>query len=266
MSTPLPKINAKVTANFDRAEADKFLTPLSDFQRVSGTTLTLRFNKNNTISIKAINDSKNVISYIDYVENGLPNLKVSEECRGHIYELDQLVSLSKIFNSGFEFTYNETDKCLELSSGDADSNQSFRYYLCDETVVNKCPESIKTEKIPWFASFSWDTKKYANFVKGMSSLHHLFVIFEGKKGEKSITLSVTDNKMKTATLKTNIKIDVENVETFRVVLNKENFLNPVTSSVSVFQVQISPKLINLTGKSDYHSVSYYITSVVSTAN
>lgn len=265
MSNPVSKINSKVTAIFDKAEAEKFLTPLSDFQKISGTTVSLRFNKNNTITIKAINDSKSIISYIEYSEGGLPSLKVNEECRGHIFELDELVSMSKIFGNGFEFIYNETDKCLELSSGDVDNNQSFKYYLCDETVVTKCPESLKIEKIPWLATFSWDSKKYLNFVKGMSSLKHPYVIFEGKKGEKSITLSVTENKMKTTTLKTNIKIENENTDAFKVILNKQDFLNPVTSSISAFQVRISQRLIELIGSSSYHQVTYYVSPVVATA-
>ncbi len=265
MSNPQPKPTTKVTATFDKSEAEKFLTPLADFQRVCGTKLSLQFNKDNTLTIKAINDSKNVITYIDYLAEGLPNLKVVEECTGHIFELDEFVSISKIFNNGLEFTYNETDKCLELSSGDEEVNQSFRYYLCDETVIGKCPKSLNTSKINWLAQFKWDTKKYANFVKGMSSLKHPYVIIEGSKDDNKLTMSVTENKMKTTTLKTSIKLDKPNVESFRIVLNKENFLNPVTSSVTTFDLNISQKLVSLTGQSAYHKVQYYVTTVVESA-
>jgi hypothetical protein len=264
MSNPAAKVNTKVTATFDKNEAEKFLTPLSDFQRVCGTKISLRFNKDNTLSVKAMNDSKNVIVYFNYLPTGLPSLKVTEECRGHIFELDELVSLSRIFNNGFEFVYNETEKCLELNSGDENLNQSFKYYLCDETVITKAPESLNTSKIVWVANFQWDSKKYANFVKGMSSLKHPYVIFEGKKGEKTITLAITENKMKTTTLKTVIKVENENVDNFRVVLNKENFLNPVTSSVTNFSISLCSRLISLVGKSEYHEITYFITPVVET--
>jgi hypothetical protein len=264
MST-LTKVNSKVTATFDKSEAEKFITPLSDFQKVSGTSLSLRFNKDNTITIKAINDSKNIISYIDFIAGGLPNLKVTEECRVHIYELGEFVSLSKVFSSGFDFVFNDAEKYVELSSGDADQNQSVKFHPSDETVINKCPESLKTDKIPWFSSFAWDSKKYANFIKGMSSLAHPYVILEGKKGEKVLSLSVSESKIKTTTLKTNIKIEKENTDSFRVVVNKENFLNPVTSSVTSFRIDISQKLISFVGESPYHKVLYYVTSIVESA-
>lgn len=262
MSTPKSMPLTKVTATFDKSEAEKFLTPLSDSLRVCGTKLSLQFNKDNTITTKTISESKNIIAYTEYLAEGLPNLKVAEECAAHIYELDELVSISKIFNNGFEFTYNETDKCLELSSGDDEANQSFRYYLCDETALGKCPKSLNVTKTVWFAQFNWDTKKYASFVKGMASLKHPYVIIEGTKDENKLTMSVTENKLKTTTLKTNIKLEKPNQMSFRVVLDKENFLNPVTSSITSFDLNISQKLISLSGQSTYHKVQYYVLSVV----
>lgn len=264
MSNAAVKVVEKVNGTLTKEETEKLLVPLLDFQKVCGTKLSLRFNKDNTVEIKAINDAKSVIVFINYLAAGLPNLKIAEECRGHIYELDEFVSMAKIFNNGFSFVYNDSDRCIDLSSGSDDNNQSFRFYLSDETVIPKCPESLNFAKIQWFASFTWDSKKYNNFVKGMSTIRHPYVIFEGKKGESSVTISVTENKMKTTTLKTVIKLAKENAENYRVVLDKANFLNPVTSSIGTFEVDLSQKITRLTGASESHKVVYCVTSVVET--
>lgn len=262
MSNTATKQSNKVTALFNKNEGARFLTPLIDFLRISGDKITIRFNKNNTITIKAINDSKNIISYIEYLASGLPSLKVTEDCRAPIYELSEFVSSSKIFSNGFEFKFDDSDKSLELISGDEDLNQAFKYYISDEAVINTPPESLKS--VAWVTEFPWDTTKYSAFVRGMSSIKHPYIIFEGKKGEKSVSVTVTENKMKTTSLKTVVKIEKENIDNFRIVLNKENFLNPITSSIETFTVSLSPRITKLTGASEYHNATYYITSVVET--
>ncbi len=265
MNTTLTQSSNKVLAQFDKNEATRFTTPLADFIKATGyDKIALRFNKGTgLVSFKGWNEAKSVIMYAEYVADKLSSLETTEDTRVHIYQLGEFLSLAKVFNTGLTFSYDGNDFNLANENGEL----AVKFFPCDESVVNKCPESLKiNEETAWHNTFVWDSAAYTQFIRGAQTLAHNFLIFDGKKGENKIVLSVSEKSkgMKVTTLKTVINVESENKDTFRVILDKPNFLSPITSSIGKYTVSVGTRFIRLVGESEGHKATYYITSVQDT--
>lgn len=239
-------------------QAKDFFAPLLDVLRICGPKVVIRFLQEKKIVIKAITETRNLIQFIHYKDSINDLFQVSSDHRLGIYDLSEFVNLAKIFESGVQVRYNHSERRIELVSSDNEEH-SLYYYICDETVVPKAPESIDYSKLSWATTFNWNQDKFETLSNAMKSLKYPNLIINGKKDETSVTVSITESDIKTTTFKSKVPVDTPLTSNLNVTVEKANIINILTSSVKDYEVNICDRLIRLKGSTSVCDVEYILT-------
>jgi hypothetical protein len=270
MNTQL-KSAPKVFAQFDKATAAKFITPLSDVIKIVDNSAIIRFqNITNAagetypaINIKAIDSGKKTYAIIEGKKDGLPTLTISEDCTAPIYDLGQLVGVLKSYADGFTFDLDVANKALITSSSDVVNGHTINYLLSDETTINKPPEKLGIDKLSFF-TFNWDSVQYSEFLRAANVLNVENLTIEGKSGEDKVILAITNKGSRSSSSKITVKTDAILTADVNITIIKADFLKTVQSSISAYKISVSNKIVIFTGESDYHTVKYHISPVATT--
>lgn len=247
-----------IKATLTDKQAKEFFIPLNDVLRNCGAKVVIRFLKDKKIVIKAITEQRDLIQYVNYTDKVCSLFEIESDYRTGIYDMSEFVNLFKIFEGGLEFRYISSEKKIELVNSNNGEDQSLQYYICDETVVPKPPESIDFSKITWATTFAWIPSKYETLFNAMKSLKYPNIIINGKKDDKHLTVSITESDIKTTTFKSRINLEAPIVNSFNVIIDKANFINIISGNVKDFTINICEKILYFKGKSDICEVEYML--------
>jgi len=252
------KKSEQVAGILDTPElANGFISPLDDILKSSVEQAVINFNKeDNSIKINAINESKTAIIFVDYLSELVDAVTINEDYDLGIYELSEFAAMSKIFSDGFSLNIEDHVVTVE------NEGQEFTFISSDTSAIQTGPKKF-SGNVKWVSEFAWTPELFGNFTKAIGRLSQDYVTFEGKEGEKSLSIKVCDKDMRSSAFKTNVDLEDTNQSSFKVILNKEYFQPVVTASIKNLQVQISDKLVSFVGKSEYSKIKYYISAVAS---
>lgn len=245
-----------IKAVLDDKQAKDFFTPLNDVLRNCGAKVVIRFLKDKKIIIKCTTEQRNLVQFVYYSES-IGNLFESDgDYRTGIYDLSEFVNLFKIFDGGLVFKFKASERKIELSNSTDD--HTLQYYICDETVVPKPPESIDFSKITWATSLLWDNKKNEILYNGMRSLKYPNVIIHGKKDDNFVTMSITESDIKTTTFKSKVVTESPVASTFTTIVDKSNFINIISGNVKEFKINICERILQFKGSSSICDMEYML--------
>jgi hypothetical protein len=247
-----------VNAKLLEKQAKEFFIPLTDILRNCGQKVVIRFLKDKKIIVKTISEQRDLIQFINYNSKICDLFNIKTDCKTGIYDLSEFVNLFKIFDSELEFKYVESERKIELLSTVNGEDHSLHYYVCDETVVPKPPESIDFSKISWNASFSWVSCKHETLINAMKSLKYPNIIISGKQNDTFITFSITESDIKTTTFKSKVNIQSPISNSFNVIVDKAKFVNIISSSIHDYDINICERLLHFKGKSEIYDVEYML--------
>lgn len=238
---------------FDTDKATGLLAPLNDLLKVKTNEVVLKISDEGVITVRAVNSAagSNVVTFLDYDKSLLDGFEVPEEYTFGIYDLGEFTGLASIFDDGFDFSFDGQEATIE-----SDGN-TFSYFAAQDGVVKEGPEKFKAN-VEWGAEFDWDPDKFTTLRKAMTAIKHPHLVITGKKGEKTITVSVTEKNMRCSTYKETIDLDDEVLVDLDVTLNKENVVPVLSSSVSKMNVQISNRVVTFSGAADLYKIKYYL--------
>lgn len=241
-----------VVGNFDAKKANGFLSPLSDILKITGQKIILNFNsKENTITSNTINDQRSVMSMIEYNKNLLEGFTLPEDISFGIFDLTEFYNIAKIFDAGFDFEVSATE-CILHNDG-----MQFSYLPCEPDVIKEGPKSLKSN-VNWLCEFKWNSAKFKSFERALSALKHKYVIFDGKSGSKELVMAISDKGIRSSSFKETIILEDALPSDIKIYLNKDNFVPIVSGTVDDLTIQLSDKLLSLTGKTEFHKVRYYV--------
>jgi hypothetical protein len=244
-----------IVGSLDGGKAQGFLAPLADLLKISGQRVVLRFNAaDKNITVNAINDSRNVVSILEYDKSLLEGFTIPVDLAFGVFDLTEFYNLAKIFDGGFNLNVNVAEAKLE------NNGNEFSYLATEADVIKEGPKSLKGA-INWVAEFKWQDGKFKSFVRAMSALKHKYVIFEGKAGSKELTVAISDKGVRSSSYKETIILEDALTANIKLHLNKENFVPIVTGSVDDLSIQLSDKLVSISGTSEYHKVKYYVSAI-----
>ena len=238
---------------FDSEKASALIAPLNDLLKVKTNEVVLHIDEEGGIKVRAVNAAagSNVVTFLDYENTLLDGFEIPNEFTFGIYDLSEFTGLSSIFSDGFNFSFDGQQANLE-----SDGNQ-FKYFAAQDGVVKEGPEKFKAT-VEWGAEFDWEPEKFSTLKKALSAVKHPHVVFTGKKGTKTLTISVTEKNMRCSTFSENIDLDDEIEVDIDVTLNKENVVPVLSSSVSKMNIQISNRVVTFSGISEYYKIKHYL--------
>jgi len=244
-----------IAGNLDAKRSLGFLSPLADLLKISGQKVVLRFNSTEkNITINAVNDQRNVVGMVEYDKSLLEGFTFTEDIAFGIFDLTEFYNIAKIFDGGFDLSVSSTESRLH-SNG-----MEFSYLPCEPDVIKEGPKSLKGS-LNWLAEFKWNSAKFKSFERALSALKHKYVLFEGKSGSKELIVAISDKGVRSSSFKETIILEDPLSGDIKLYLNKENLIPIVTGTVDELTIQLSDKLVNIAGSTEFHKVKYYVSPI-----
>lgn len=238
---------------FTSEKASALLAPLNDLLKVKTNEVVLNISEDGSIKVRGVNSAagSNVVTFLDYDATILEGFEVPEDFTFGIYDLSEFTGLSAIFDDGFNFQFDGQQATIE-----SDGNE-FKYYAAQEGVVKEGPEKFKAT-VEWGAEFDWDPDNFTTLRKAFSAVKHPHVVFTGKKGENTLTVSVTEKNMRCSTFSETIDLDDDILCDIDVTLNKEYVVPVLASSTPKLNIQISNRVVTFAGAAEHYKVKHYL--------
>lgn len=242
---------------FNKEQANAFITPLLDIQRVGIDKILLEINSDKTLNIgtQTGNGSNFVIvNYKAKMFDGFDTL--SEKFQFGIHNLGEFSGIMKIFEEGFCLKLTE-----ELAAIDNGSNK-FLFYGCAAKDTLRAPGSkINGLAFKPDATFTWNAE-LRQFMNAMSLLKQEHIIFTGDVNTKMVTVSVTNKEFKRGN-SFKVSLPALTIEKeFRIVVDKDKLQPVVMSKNGVFDVSLLEKGVVLLSKTDYYDVLHSVTPLI----
>jgi hypothetical protein len=242
-----------LSGSFDAEKAQGFINPILDIIKSTTTKIKIDFTEDKTAQIRVASDGGDIICMLDYDNELFSDFALEKETSLCLYNASEFAGIVKLFtDEGFDLSYDS--RYLNIKQ---DSNV-VNYLGADESVIKKAPKSLAGANINWFNEFKWDKEVFAKFDKSMSILDFDHIIIKGKKGEKVISLTVTDKDVRTSSYSIDVDVEDPNDDNFNLKFLKSCFQPVVASKQVDYTVQVSDKVLCLMGKGEYHKVRYYI--------
>lgn len=240
------------SGEFTKNKSKLFLDALRDIQKIKVQQVLFHINKKTKdIDFYTVNDGNTIMSIVNIKNEVFKDFEFETDFVFGIYDLHEFVSLISIFDGDFKFEMNKS--VCEISN----KQGNVKYYAAEQELIREGKKEIKAA-IDWYTEFDFDKDQYSSFIKAVPVVNGKFIIFQGKKGEKKISIQVKDKDMSSSN-SFNINVDVEaNEKDFKQIIDKDNFMNVISGSSEVFKVQIGNIVTCFSGETDGHKVKTFI--------
>jgi hypothetical protein len=243
--------------NFNKEQAQAFLAPLLDIQRVGIDKILLEINSDKTLNIGTQTGNGSNFVIVNYKANLFDGFAtLSEKFQFGIHNLMEFSGIVKIFEEGFSLKLTE-----ELAAIDNGSNK-FLFYGCAAKDTLRAPGSkINGLVSKPDATFTWNND-LKQFLNAMALLKQEHIIFTGDVQTKTVTVAVTNKEFKRYnTFKVTVPAKTIEKE-FRIVVDKDKLQPVVNSKNGSFDVSLLEKGVVLLNKTDYYDILHSVTPLI----
>lgn len=244
-----------ISGSFETSEvANGLVGPLDAVMSSNVNHIVINFDKeNNSIKVNAMNDDKAIIAFVEYLDGVTSKININEDYELGIYELNEFVSMSKIFSEGFDFSISKNTVRIE------NDGQEYLFLCSDPDAIKQGPKVLKAN-LEWLAEFEWSKEAYSSFYQAIGKLTQDYVIISGKEGEKNLSLKIADTEIASSAFTATVDLEEANSKDFTVVIKKDYFRPIVNSYTENLNIQISTKLVSFDTKNEYNKVRYYVSA------
>jgi hypothetical protein len=243
--------------NFSKDQAQAFLSPLMDIQRVGIDKILLEINSDNTLNIGTQTGNQSNFVIVNYKQKLFEGFEtISEKFQFGIHNLSEFSGIVKIFEDGFSLKLTE-----EMAALDNGSNK-FIFYGCSAKDTLRAPGSkINGLAFKPDATFTWNSE-LKQFMNAMALLKQEHIIFTGNVETKTVTVAVTNKEFKRYN---NFKVTLpaNSIEKeFRIVVDKDKIQPVVMSKSGTFEVSLLEKGVVFLNKTEYYDILHSVTPLI----
>jgi hypothetical protein len=245
-------MDSYLKGEFNKEEAKQFLDALKDIQKLKVQQVLFNIDKDDSdIKLYVVNDNNTILSHIKINKEVLNNFEIETSFIFGVYDLHELINLLSVFDGGFKLEMNRS--VCEISN----STGKVKYYAAESDLIREGKKTLSA-KIDWFTEFTLSKEQQGNFVKAVPIISGKFVIIEGKAGQDKVALHVKDKDISSSnSFSINIEVD-EIFKDFKMVLDKDNFMNIIAGSCDEFNVQVGNVALSFYGETDGHTIKSYV--------
>lgn len=244
-----------LTGNLNESNAEALFSTIRDLQKVGCNQFAFHFTEERILKISAVNESKSIISIVNFSKDFLSNCGLKQEFKFGVYNSDELVSFLSLFKDGFDISVSPEKLIIKVNDSE------YEFYSSNLKTIRKAPECLSSP-LNYIQKIDFDPTTHKRFIKAIPVLNNEYIILRGDTSSEYTTILVTEKDIKSNSFNQKV-ISPKPSENFKLVVNKHHIL-PIISSPSFdkFVIGICKDMIHIEGVHQLYTTNFYIKTII----